>query len=241
MARSTIQTPARGDATREALVSAAIAAFSRDGFDAASTRAIAEAAGVPQALIGYHFRGKEGLYLAVFEHIAGELEKRLGPIGDAVVAAFGDPRGQARRRHLELLLRMVDTVTLVLSSDESATWAQLVLREQQAPTRAFEILYARVFRRIGDLVTRLVASVRGGGTEMEARLTVVAIMGQVVVLRASRASVLRQLGWSKIGDDEVAVLREHMRKTITALLRPAKSAAAAGPNTRAQKRKREMR
>lgn len=239
MATSTTQTPSRGDATREALVAAAIAAFSRDGFNAASTRAIAEAAGVPQALIGYHFRGKEGLYLAVFEHIAGELERRVGPVGDAVEAAFADDaRGPARERHLELLLRIADTVTLVLSREESTPWAQLILREQQDPTRAFEILYSRVFRRMADLLTRLVASVRGGGTEMEVRLAVVAIMGQIVVLRASRASVLRQLGWSKIGDDEVAVLRKHMRKTITALLRPAD---APPRRARARARKRKMR
>jgi hypothetical protein len=134
---------------------------------------------------------------------------------------------------------MVDTMTLVLSSEESAPWTQLILREQQDPTRAFEILYARVFRRMGDLVTRLVASIRGGGTEMEARLTVVAIVGQVVVLRASRASVLRQLGWSKIGDDEVAVLREHMRKTSTALLR--RSGAPVPPRRTERARKRKMR
>jgi AcrR family transcriptional regulator len=222
MVKPTTQSATRGDATRESLLAAAIDAFSRDGFDAASTRAIAEAAGVPQALIGYHFRGKEGLYLAVFEHLAGELEQRVGPVRDAVEAALAaDAPGRARERHLELLLRMVDTMTLVLSREESAPWARLILREQQDPTRAFEILYSRVFGRVADLITRLVASVRGGGTEQEARLTFMTIMGQVVVLRAGRASVLRQLGWSKIGDDEVAILREHMRKTVTALLRPA--------------------
>ncbi|HET6470821.1 MAG TPA: TetR family transcriptional regulator, partial [Pseudomonadales bacterium] len=42
----------RGDQTREALIDAAIEIFGRDGFRAASTRSIADAAGVNQALIG---------------------------------------------------------------------------------------------------------------------------------------------------------------------------------------------
>lgn len=83
-------TDARGDATREALISAAIAVFSRDGFHDASTRAIAEPAGVQHALIGYHFPGKEGLYLAAFEHIA-QLVGRLGPVVDGIEETLAKP------------------------------------------------------------------------------------------------------------------------------------------------------
>ena len=67
----------RGDVTREALIKAAIEIFGRDGFHAASTRAIAERAGANQALIGYHFRGKLGLYHATFEYIIGKIAARI--------------------------------------------------------------------------------------------------------------------------------------------------------------------
>ena len=73
----------RGDLTRDALIQAAMAVFGRDGFHATTTRAIAEEAKVNQALIGYHYGGKEGLYLAMFEHIAGQLGQRLDPLVDA--------------------------------------------------------------------------------------------------------------------------------------------------------------
>ena len=124
----------RGVATRGALLAAAVQIFGRDGFHAATTRAIADAANVRQALIGYHFRGKEGLYLAVFEHITDQIRAHLGPMADGIEKALDAPRarlGQDDRRalHVDLLLRMVENATALLVGDEATLWAQLILRE----------------------------------------------------------------------------------------------------------------
>src|SRR5579862_9588675 len=56
--------PNRND-LRLRLLEAAIDVFGRHGFDGASTRMLAKAAGVNLQAIPYHFGGKEGLYLAV--------------------------------------------------------------------------------------------------------------------------------------------------------------------------------
>jgi AcrR family transcriptional regulator len=52
--------------TQELILDAAEAVFANSGFDGATTRAIAEEAGVNPALIHYHFRSKERLFEAVF-------------------------------------------------------------------------------------------------------------------------------------------------------------------------------
>jgi AcrR family transcriptional regulator len=178
---------------------------------------------VPQALIGYHFRGKAGLYVAVFEHIAGQLEGRLGPVIAAIEENLAKPakvtaKGSPADRHLGLLLGMLDKMVALLVRDESAQWAQLIAREQREPAEAFEILYGGIMGRLTGLLARLVLSVRGGGTEADARLAVVSIMGQVIMFRAGRAAVLRQLGRSTIGDKELAIIQTHLHKTITAQL-----------------------
>lgn len=219
----------RGDATREALLAAALPIFGRDGFHAASTRAIAEAAGVNQALIGYHFRGKDGLYLAVFEHIVQQLGARLGPVASAIEAELGagEVAPLSRARALALLRQLTDRMVALMAQEQTATWAQLILREQQAPSAAFNVLYEGFMGRLLALLTRLVLRVRGGD-EAEARLLAVTLLGQVQVFRTARAGVLRHLGWSRIGEDELAAAQRLVFHNVSAQLATAEPHSA-GP------------
>jgi AcrR family transcriptional regulator len=67
--------------TRQAILDAALDLFSDRSFEGASTRAIAERAGVTQPLLNYHFAGKEELWRAavdaVFERFRTSMERRL--------------------------------------------------------------------------------------------------------------------------------------------------------------------
>lgn len=213
--------PSRGDATREAMIGAALEVFGRDGFHAASTRAIAGAAGVNQALIGYHFGGKEGLYLAVFEHIAAQMLERQGPAIEAMEAALAEPddaadAGARQARYLPPLLRFLDGMAVMLTSRESSAWAQLILREQQAPTSAFATLYDGFMGRLLTLTTRLLQRLLG--TDADVGLQVLTIIGQVLVFRAAHAAVLRVMGWQDIGDAELAAIRQQIRRNLIAQL-----------------------
>jgi TetR/AcrR family transcriptional regulator len=84
--------------TRDAILAAAAAAFAALGFDGASVDDIAARAGVNKAMIYYHFRSKERLYVeilrAVFRAMGGRAEAIAGsdlPPGakiDAFIDAF---------------------------------------------------------------------------------------------------------------------------------------------------------
>jgi AcrR family transcriptional regulator len=80
VATSERRTRPSADATREAILAAALDLFSERGFDGAATREIAARAGVTQPLLNYHFRTKTELWRSalegIFEALAEALAKR---------------------------------------------------------------------------------------------------------------------------------------------------------------------
>lgn len=80
--RSRRRTPAAP--APERILSAALAAFAERGFDGASTREIAAAAGVPQGLVTYHYASKQALWEAAVDWVFGELTRELGAAADAL-------------------------------------------------------------------------------------------------------------------------------------------------------------
>jgi AcrR family transcriptional regulator len=221
------QTPARNDDLRLRLLEAAIEVFGRHGFDGASTRMLAKAAGVNLQAIPYHFGGKEGLYLAVADHIATRIQAHVGPTAMKIRARLasepeGKPLSAAEAR--PLLLEMLETAARLMVSEESAAWARFIVTEQMEPTAAFERIYGKVMAPLLETARRLVGALLGADPDSEAvRLRTIATMGQILVLRVAHAAVMRQLAWEKVGGDEFAAIRAMIGQTVASLA-PAKTA-----------------
>jgi len=212
----------RGDTTREALLTAAIACFARDGFRAASLRGIAESAGVNPALIGYHFRSKEGLYLAAFAHIVAQIRQRLDPIAEEIATVLALPaespdRPALRERYLAPLFRLSDAMVSLMAQERSAAWSLMITREQQYPTAAFGLLYDGFMGRILALLTRLVQRLEPAKSATQARLTVITLLGQVMVFRFARAGMLQHLAWEQVGAAELSAIQAQIRDNIARL------------------------
>jgi TetR/AcrR family transcriptional regulator, cholesterol catabolism regulator len=98
---------------REQLLEAAAVCFSREGFDAASMRAIADEAGMRPASIYYHFSSKDDLLVAVHE-------EALHRIREATTAALDSAEGAWERleaacaAHLQVLLTEGTFVSAVM-------------------------------------------------------------------------------------------------------------------------------
>jgi AcrR family transcriptional regulator len=82
--------------TREKLVDAALEVFAARGFDGATTRAIAERAGVALAALPYHFETKEALWRAAAERIFGLLHAHFEAHSGAAARAGAAPEAQLR-------------------------------------------------------------------------------------------------------------------------------------------------
>jgi AcrR family transcriptional regulator len=212
---------ARTKETREQLLRAATSAFALHGFHATSLKTIAEQAQINQALIAYHFGGKDGLYLAVFEAIVQQLQARIGERVEAIASlltAPPAPAGQERAALLPVVYALSDAMTELFTSEQSRDWALLISREQSAPTAAFELLYEGYMGRVLNLLAQLIQRIRPQASAQECRLLVVTLLGQTLAYRIARTGVLRLLGWEQIGPAEVSLIKAQLRRNIDHLL-----------------------
>ncbi|OWJ76639.1 TetR family transcriptional regulator [Haematobacter missouriensis] len=212
-------TAERGDATRERLLNAAIDVFGLNGFHGTTTRMLNEAAAVNQQAIPYYFGGKEGLYVAAAEHIgaviSGKLTAPRQMLHDRLsrMDEGGEVIGDAEAR--QMLTLGLQTFAGLMISDQSEPWARFIVREQMAPTEAFDRIYAAVMRPMLGIVCRLVAILLSEDPDSEhVRLRALSLAGGILVFRMARAAALRTLAWEAIGDREIDVMRAHVADLV---------------------------
>lgn len=198
---------ARGEEAKTRIIEAALEIFGANGFEGTSTRAIASAADVKLPALQYYFGGKEGLYLACADFVAGHLEEGMNPALariDELLAQEPDP--ETAEEALEGLLGgLAETL---LGDSQPETWVMFVLREQARPTEAFEPIYARAIGRITHACVRLVSVVLGKpDTDSDVRIRAFALIGQVLAFRTLKAAALRTVGWDEFNEDRLAQIR----------------------------------
>jgi AcrR family transcriptional regulator len=200
------------------LLDTAIDQFGRHGIDGASTRAMAAAAGTTMSSITYHYGGKAGLYLAAARHIADQMGERMAP-ALAASEALRKKRGGPDAA-LTAFLTIIDRFLEVMVHPESAAWARFIVREQMEPTEAFDVLYGGLMGRLVDHLSALIVRICRGRCDLaDARLKTLAIVGQALVFRVARATVLRATGWTDIDVAGAAairsIIRAHTRAIVT--------------------------
>jgi len=212
----------RGEDTRRRILDTAIEVFAAIGYEAASTRALAERAGVNLPAIPYYFGSKEGLYRAAIEHIVREIDERMAPVAERVEAALaGEP---SRQELLALLHDMLDAfVALVVGGAHLESRRLLFARAEIERTAALEPLHeiglTRVFAPCHALVARLLNRAAGdNGTA----LRTLAILGQVSVF--CNSGPRRVLGCSDFSEEHMRAIQHLVREQTEAIFR-AKSGA----------------
>jgi len=125
------RTPESGARTRQTILAAAERMFASNGFHGVSMRQIGAEAGVPTALVSYHFKSKLGLYRAVFKaHADSFTDARIAEFD--TFDASGDPK-RALRRLIEIF---VQPVIEIPAAPGGRNFARLVARETNEPREA---------------------------------------------------------------------------------------------------------
>jgi TetR/AcrR family transcriptional regulator, regulator of cefoperazone and chloramphenicol sensitivity len=220
----------RRDLTREKLLAASLDVFGRLGFDGASTRQLADAAGVNLQAIPYYFSGKEGLYIATADYLTELISNHVGDmrqrVGARMVAldATGEPMSPEEARGF--LTEIAQTMVALFVSKKSESWARFIIREQMEPTEAFTRVYQGIMRPMIEIARRLIGTILDEDPASEhVRLRAFSFVGSILVFRMAHAAVLAQMEWSSAGPEEVATLR-NLAAELVAVLKPVKGGVA---------------
>lgn len=143
--------PAERDlAVRHQLLAAARSLFAKHGFDAVSTRALAEAAQVNPAMINYYFENKQGLYEAMLTDTFQPLVRRLSEL-----LSSGSHQPNPVRAFLDAYMRTLGA---------NPWMPPLILREVVAEGGRLRGWFIQQFAsRGGGLLTQLIAREQASG------------------------------------------------------------------------------
>ena len=199
------------------LLDVAVEHFGRLGLEGASTRAIARDAGTPMSSITYHFGGKDGLYLAAADHIAAYMQARIAPIVARAMRLSGNGDDGLSAR--PAIHSIIAGMTEVMLHDETAAISRFIVREQADPTEAFTRIYHGVMGQMLERLSGLLMRVSGLRLDgAEARVRAMTLVGQVLVFRVARATVMTGMGWTRIDADEAALIARVIAANLDAIL-----------------------
>jgi AcrR family transcriptional regulator len=201
------------------ILEAALHEFGRQGFEDASTRAIAQRAGVNLAALHYYFGGKSGLYRACAEHLAAFGEERVAPFLSLVRTALSDST-LPRAAVLDLLHQLLDQLADRLAGPrDPAVVLTFFLREQIAPTDAYDIIHARVIQPMIDACASIVGRLIGQPpTATETVLRTLAMLGPLMVFQRAREGALRALNWPDFEAERLAAIKRVIWAQVCAAL-----------------------
>ena len=113
--------PVSDQETSERLIAAAERLFAEHGYSGVSVRMIAATAGVNWSLLGYYFRGKEGLLSEVYRRHCDDLNS-------ARMRLLQETRANGRQPRLEEILNAFIRPALAVARDEDGQTAFIRLR-----------------------------------------------------------------------------------------------------------------
>lgn len=207
--------------TRKNLIVAGKKLFGLHGFDATSTRALAEEAGANLSAIPYYFGGKTGLYRAVAESIVATKHEEIGYTFDQVLDACADP-SMSRESLLGIMRDMVvKMVESMLGNQDSRDFSQIMMQEQISPTDVFDVFYEGFVKKAVAAWSALLGRFSGlkPGSE-ELTLRAFSVLGQLVIFRVGMAAVLRHLGCEKLSRDHLEIITAVVINQLEAIVSP---------------------
>jgi AcrR family transcriptional regulator len=190
--------------TREKILEAADELFGQVGYDAATTREIAERSRVNKALIHYHFKNKEGLLASVLDRYYQKLARTLQG------ALSGDESLRER------MLKLVDSYVDFLS--ENRNFNRIVQREASGGKHMDRISahMAPLFQLGTALIQGAYPSTRSG--EMSATQLLISFFGMAINYFTYNRLLEQLTGADPLSAENLELRKLHLRRMVDILV-----------------------
>ncbi|WP_249674039.1 CerR family C-terminal domain-containing protein [Pseudomonas abieticivorans] len=215
----------RGEDTRVRIIEAALGLFAERGFEGASTRDIATAAGVNAPALQYYFDNKEGVYVACVEHILTRIWDQLATTVNAAEALVATPQASDEALIEAYLGILGGFMSFIHDTPQSDHWRRFMAREQAGlgPQSAFDLMDQGFNKRLGHVTRSIVGRLIGrSATDEVTIIRALAFNSQGMVFRVLRRPVLSALGWESIDLERMETVRRILlsqnRLTLQALV-----------------------
>ena len=211
---------------QQAILLAAEKLFAQRGYHAVTIRQIAEAAGVPLALVGYYYGPKQALFHAIFAHWNQTVEERLAAL-EAASRNPTDPDALTR-----IVEAFVGPVIKLRASAEGRHYAQLVGRElaygSQEADRALREFFDPMAHRFIDALHRALPHATRADVAWGYQFALGALLHHLVDERIARLSLqVNQPGDPAASERLVRFIVGGLRAALPAPSRGASRASAA--------------
>ena len=193
--------------TRERLLEKAESLFAQRGYHAVSVREITAAARCNMASVNYHFSNKKNLYLEVFR-------SRWIPREQRIYAEFEKSVDCLEKPTPELVIKALARAYLEgpLADEEFKRHRQLIVRELNNPTEAFELAADQTLRPLFKKLYRLLEFfARGDVNEDNLSFDILSIFGIILYFNYSRPMVSRITGKSYDADFKTRLIEQMVR------------------------------
>ncbi len=204
----------------ERLIEAAIDIFGNVGYDTATTRVIAKAAKVNIAAIPYYYKGKEGLYRAIISRIVEMIQQQVADMGQANGEMIFEGKDKKEKALRMLERQVMKMINFMIGSSEGPRISRIILREQMYPSPAYDLIYHGFMEPVLNSLATMIIAITGNPSERTARLLAMTIMGQVLVFRVARETIVRSLDLEGYNAEEMREIQEIVLQNIRNTLRP---------------------
>lgn len=205
--------------SQEKILDAAVTVFSKNGFEGARTRDIADLAQVNIATLHYHFKSKDGIYGSVIKQILERSNELMMPTMIAQREIIESSKD--KKEIIEAIKIMSLSFIEIIINPENARYSKIVAFEQIDQSKHFKTLFETVMKRVCEPFIYGVAKIMGKKPEsIEVILLTHSLHSTLTALQHNKSSLLYLSGWKGYDQNNIKHIRKNISHVIDSLLQP---------------------